>query len=122
MDWKDSPLGSALNAEITTETSSGAEAIETTYSPSGLAASQGLPSVRKASKTLIGENGWLERTNKRPDPNTSPSRKGGFLANLVKKAKGMVSPHTTFRLYRLPLIPPFSSGRSQQHLPASQIP
>ncbi|EAA34398.1 hypothetical protein GE21DRAFT_3095 [Neurospora crassa] len=66
--------------------------------------------MRMASKTLIGENGWLESTSRPSDaplnnqlntatsngtnkkPSTAvPARKPGFLDNLVKKAKDFVS-------------------------------
>lgn len=74
--------------------------------------------IRMASKTLIGENGWLESTSRPSDaqnpkqptaapaaptaaaaPNghskkpstTTPARKPGFLDNLVKRAKDFVS-------------------------------
>ncbi|KAK3955524.1 hypothetical protein QBC32DRAFT_378346 [Pseudoneurospora amorphoporcata] len=68
--------------------------------------------IRMASKTLIGENGWLESTSRPSDaqnpkqpnaaaaapnghskkPSTAtPVRKTGFLDNLVKKAKDFVS-------------------------------
>ncbi|KAK3684208.1 hypothetical protein B0T22DRAFT_444158 [Podospora appendiculata] len=45
---------------------------------------------RKTSKTLIGENGWLESTSKPPVRKSSPTRKPGFIDNLFKKAKEMV--------------------------------
>ncbi|KAK3321383.1 hypothetical protein B0T19DRAFT_403928 [Cercophora scortea] len=45
---------------------------------------------RKASKTLIGENGWLESTSKPPVRKASPTRKAGFIDSLFKKAKEMV--------------------------------
>ncbi|KAJ4400524.1 hypothetical protein N0V85_005737 [Neurospora sp. IMI 360204] len=66
--------------------------------------------IRMASKTLIGENGWLESTSRPSDaqnpkqpnaaagngankkPSTAaPARKTGFLDNLVKRAKDFVS-------------------------------
>ncbi|KAK3397433.1 hypothetical protein B0T20DRAFT_501159 [Sordaria brevicollis] len=72
--------------------------------------------MRMASKTLIGENGWLESTSrpsdtqnpkqpttaatntstpnghsKKPSTTGTPARKPGFLDNLVKKAKDFVS-------------------------------
>ncbi len=70
------------------ETASGAELA---YTPLAPFLPQGALTVRKASKTMIGEGGWLENTSK-PDPTTSPTRGGGFLGNLVKKAKEMVTP------------------------------
>lgn len=66
-------------------------AAELAYTPLAPFLPHGVPTVRKASKTLIGEGGWLENTSK-PEPNTSPTRGGGFLGNLVKKAKEIVSP------------------------------
>ncbi|KAK3946451.1 hypothetical protein QBC46DRAFT_301811 [Diplogelasinospora grovesii] len=49
------------------------------------------PEGRKASKTLFGQNGWLENTSSPPETaGPSPRRKGTFLNNLVKKAKEMV--------------------------------
>lgn len=72
--------------------------------------------MRMASKTLIGENGWLEHTSrpsdapnpkqpnaaaaaasatnghsKKPSTAAVPARKAGFLDNLVKKARDFVS-------------------------------
>jgi hypothetical protein len=57
------------------------------------------PTARKASKTLIGQNGWLESTSgpAPPKPTTSPVRKTGFFDNIVKKAKEMmVRPSRSF--------------------------
>ena len=71
----------------TDEASSNAELA---YTPLAPFLPQGALTVRKASKTMIGEGGWLENTSK-PDPTTSPTRGGGFLGNLVKKAKEIVS-------------------------------
>lgn len=50
-----------------------------------------VPTVRKASKTLIGDGEWFENTSKPEQAPPSPTRGGGFLGNLVKKAKEMVS-------------------------------
>lgn len=77
----------------TDEASSGAELA---YTPLGPFLPQGVPTVRKASKTLIGQGGWLENTSK-PEMTTSPTRGGNFLGNLVKKAKEMAS--------QVPLLP-----------------
>ncbi len=76
----------------TDDASSGAELA---YTPLAPFLPQGALTVRKASKTMIGEGGWLENTSKR-DPTTSPTRGGGFLGNLVKKAKEIVSPPPLF--------------------------
>jgi hypothetical protein len=47
--------------------------------------------IRKASKTLIGEGGWLENTSKpNPHPNLSSSHNAGLFSSIVKKAKEMV--------------------------------
>lgn len=92
-DWQNTPSGSVQEHEAKGSLSGA----EPTYTPLSPSPGQGLPSVRKASKTLIGENGWLENTSKSAEPTTSPSRKGGFLGNLVKRAKEMVS-----RLHCLP--------------------
>ncbi|KAM7206363.1 hypothetical protein V8F33_000649 [Rhypophila sp. PSN 637] len=50
----------------------------------------GLPGgpTRIASKTLIGQNGWLESTTTVDKP--LPEKKQGFFDNLMRKAKGMV--------------------------------
>ncbi|KAK0634501.1 hypothetical protein B0T17DRAFT_8136 [Bombardia bombarda] len=55
------------------------------------------PGQRVASKTLIGEKGWLEKTasttKNKPKPTekkVSPTRKTGFLDKVVKKAKEMM--------------------------------
>jgi hypothetical protein len=76
------------------EASSGAELA---YTPLAPFIPQGAgPSVRKASKTLIGEGGWLENTSKPEPAAASPTRaSGGFLGNLVKRAKEMVRPPFT---------------------------
>jgi hypothetical protein len=86
------------------EASSGAELA---YTPLAPFIPQGAgPSVRKASKTLIGEGGWLENTSKPEPAATSPTRaSGGFLGNLVKRAKEMVSPPP----------PPFFSSTHTHH-------
>lgn len=92
-EQKSSVRGSEKDSEkserhaVANESSTGREPA---YSPLGPFLPQGAPTIRKASKTLIGEGGWLENTSK-PDQNSSPSRGGGFLGNLVKKAKEMVS-------------------------------
>jgi hypothetical protein len=83
--------------------SSGAELA---YTPLAPFLPQGAPTVRKASKTLIGEGGWLENTSK-PEQNGSPTRGGNFLGNLVKKAKEMASKPTVRPLNRM-LTPPRS--------------
>lgn len=90
---KNSTRGSEKSSEVTEhratpdELSSGPEMA---YTPLAPFLSQGAPTVRKASKTLIGEGGWLENTSK-PDQTGSPTKGGGFLGSLVKKAKEMVS-------------------------------
>jgi len=89
------------------EASSGAELA---YTPLAPFLRQGAPTVRKASKTLIGEGGWLENTLK-PESTTSPTRGGGFLGNLVKKAKEMVSNPLPF-FFELPLLT--NNPRSKQ--------
>lgn len=60
-----------------------------------------MPASKTASKTMIGDNGWLERTTFSPEKKSSPTKKGGFLDNLRKKAKGMVC----FPTYRPPTFP-----------------
>lgn len=71
-----------------TPTSSGPD---TSYTPLAPFLTQG-PALRKASKTMIGEGGWLENTSKsKTEASASPTRGGGFLGNLVKKAREMVS-------------------------------
>ncbi|KAK4242135.1 hypothetical protein C8A03DRAFT_40554 [Achaetomium macrosporum] len=63
------------------EASTGAEA---TYNPLAPLLPQ-RPAIRMASKTMIGEGGWLENTSK-PAPTASPTRAGGFLGNLISDA------------------------------------
>ncbi|KAH8897811.1 hypothetical protein GQ53DRAFT_624464, partial [Thozetella sp. PMI_491] len=48
------------------------------------------PGVRKSSKTLIGDDGWLEKTAQLERAKMSPHRKAGFLDSIVKKAKDLV--------------------------------
>ncbi|KAG7294387.1 hypothetical protein NEMBOFW57_004458 [Staphylotrichum longicolle] len=74
-------------------------AAELAYTPLAPFLPHGVPTVRKASKTLIGEGGWLENTSK-PEPNTSPTRGGGFLGNLVKKAKEIIETNYDNRAQR----------------------
>ncbi|KAK4146432.1 uncharacterized protein C8A04DRAFT_9715 [Dichotomopilus funicola] len=82
------------------------------YTPLAPFLPRDMPTVRKASKTLIGEGGWLENTSK-TDPmggaggatgaglNSSPTRGGGgFLGNLVKKAKEMMETNSDQRAQR----------------------
>ncbi|KAL2160829.1 hypothetical protein VTH06DRAFT_1026 [Thermothelomyces fergusii] len=85
---------------------------ELAYTPLAPFLPQGAPTVRKASKTLIGEGGWLENTSK-PDQNGSPSRGGGFLGNLVKKAKEMIEANQDNRAQR-------KSRESDKSRPASR--
>ncbi|KXX73843.1 hypothetical protein MMYC01_209988 [Madurella mycetomatis] len=91
IDWRNTPSSSAQEHEI----KGPASGAELTCNPLSPSLAHGLPSVRKASKTLIGENGWLENTSKPTEPTTPPSRKGGFLGNLVKRAKEMVESNHT---------------------------
>ncbi|EAQ84036.1 hypothetical protein CHGG_10440 [Chaetomium globosum CBS 148.51] len=72
---------------------------ELAYTPLAPFLPQGAPTVRKASKTLIGEGGWLENTSK-PEQAGSPTRGGGFLGNLVKKAKEMIETNQDIRAQR----------------------
>ncbi|KAK3293506.1 uncharacterized protein B0H64DRAFT_364170 [Chaetomium fimeti] len=69
------------------------------YTPLAPFLPQGAPTIRKASKTLIGEGGWLENTSK-PEQAGSPTRGVGFLGNLVKKAKGMIESNQDNRAQR----------------------
>lgn len=53
---------------------------------------QDFPSVKKGEKTLIGQNGWLERTGNPPlKEKRSPHKKGGIIDSIKKIAKDMVS-------------------------------
>ncbi|KAH6621426.1 hypothetical protein B0J18DRAFT_226720 [Chaetomium sp. MPI-SDFR-AT-0129] len=85
---------------------------EIAYTPLAPFLPRDMPTVRKVSKTLIGEGGWLENTSK-TDPmggaggatgaglNSSPTRGGGgFLGNLVKKAKEMMETNSDQRAQR----------------------
>ncbi|KAL1835621.1 hypothetical protein VTJ49DRAFT_6331 [Mycothermus thermophilus] len=67
---------------------------------------EGVTHVRKASKTLIGEGGWLENTSK-PVASPSPNRSGGFLTSLVKRAKEMIETNQEHRASR-------KSGKGKQ--------
>lgn len=50
------------------------------------------PSVKKGEKTMIGDNGWLERTDKGVDAaKKAPQKKVGILDSIKKIAKDMVS-------------------------------
>ncbi|KAL2179804.1 uncharacterized protein P884DRAFT_275410 [Thermothelomyces heterothallicus CBS 202.75] len=112
---KNSARGSEKGSEksekhaIANESSSGPELA---YTPLAPFLPQSAPTVRKASKTLIGEGGWLENTSK-PDQNGSPSRGGGFLGNLVKKAKEMIEANQDNRAQR-------KSRESDKSRPASR--
>ncbi|KAK2071484.1 hypothetical protein P8C59_005906 [Phyllachora maydis] len=53
------------------------------------------PVTRKAAKKLVGDNGWLGKTNEgepgdRDGKKASPTRKGRFFNDLFKKAKDLV--------------------------------
>ncbi|KAH6848273.1 hypothetical protein B0I37DRAFT_160446 [Chaetomium sp. MPI-CAGE-AT-0009] len=72
---------------------------ELTYTPLAPFLPQGAPTVRKASKTLIGEGGWLENTSK-PEQAGDPTRGVGFLGNLLKKAKEMIESNQDNRAQR----------------------
>jgi hypothetical protein len=54
-----------------------------------------MPASKTASKVMIGDNGWLERTKVSPEKKPSPTKKSGFLDNLKKKAMEMVSQPTS---------------------------
>lgn len=50
------------------------------------------PSVKKGEKTMIGDNGWLERTDRAADAaKRAPQKKAGILDSIKKIAKDMVS-------------------------------
>jgi hypothetical protein len=71
----------------------GLSSLESAFSPLASLLSNEKPSVRKSSKTMIGQNGWLESTTE-PTPikqqGASPARKPGFFDNIMKKAKEMM--------------------------------
>ena len=50
----------------------------------------GVAGDRKASKTLIGHNGWLDDTSHPIVKAPSPTRKAGFFGDFVKKAKEII--------------------------------
>ncbi|KAI9155316.1 hypothetical protein HJFPF1_07898 [Paramyrothecium foliicola] len=51
---------------------------------------QDFPSLKKGEKTLIGQNGWLERTgNPATKEKKSPQKKGGIIDSIKKIAKDM---------------------------------
>ena len=50
------------------------------------------PSQKMGQKTLIGEGGWLERTNESPDKfKKGAEKKGGFINGIKRLAKDIVS-------------------------------
>ncbi|KAJ4324771.1 hypothetical protein N0V84_003753 [Fusarium piperis] len=56
------------------------------------------PSVKKGEKTMIGDNGWLERTDKAVDAaKRAPQKKAGILDSIKKIAKDMTELHHTNR-------------------------
>ncbi|KAL2263530.1 hypothetical protein VTK26DRAFT_6349 [Humicola hyalothermophila] len=93
MDQRNSSRGSSNDLKrpdhrgAPDEVSSGAEL---QYTPLAPFLPSGTPFARKASKTLIGNGGWLENTSKPAETTSSPTRGGGLLGNLVKKAKEMM--------------------------------
>lgn len=51
----------------------------------------GFPTVKRGEKTMIGDNGWLERTEKVPDQHKKATqKKASILDNIKKIAKDMV--------------------------------
>ncbi|KAK4148875.1 hypothetical protein C8A00DRAFT_47392 [Chaetomidium leptoderma] len=103
-DQKNSARGSDKGSEepeqlgTPDEPASGAELA---YTPLAPFLPKGALTVRKASKTLIGEGGWLEKTSKPEQPTAgSPTRTGGFLGNLLKKAKDMIEANQDNRAQR----------------------
>jgi hypothetical protein len=49
------------------------------------------PSVKRGEKIMIGDNGWLERTDQVPEKSKkTPQRKGGIIEGIKKIAKDMV--------------------------------
>ncbi|KAK3989585.1 hypothetical protein QBC44DRAFT_266691, partial [Cladorrhinum sp. PSN332] len=60
-----------------------------TYSPIASLVPAGLPG-RVASKTLIGEHGWLEDTTKGPHQPTTPGKGRKLLGKFVSRAKDMM--------------------------------
>ncbi|KAF9765976.1 hypothetical protein IL306_001675 [Fusarium sp. DS 682] len=56
------------------------------------------PSSKKGEKTMIGENGWLERPDGGADQSSrAPQKKNGILDNIKKLAKDMTELHYTSR-------------------------
>ncbi|KAF4342430.1 hypothetical protein FBEOM_3623 [Fusarium beomiforme] len=56
------------------------------------------PSSKKGEKTMIGDNGWLERTDGSADQSSrGPQKKNGILDNIKKLAKDMTELHYTSR-------------------------
>ncbi|KAH6877333.1 hypothetical protein B0T10DRAFT_584400 [Thelonectria olida] len=55
------------------------------------------PSVKKGEKTMIGNNGWLERTDQAPEKKKTPQRKGGIIEGIKKIAKDMAELHHSAR-------------------------
>ncbi|KAF4483394.1 hypothetical protein FAGAP_11844 [Fusarium agapanthi] len=56
------------------------------------------PSSKKGEKIMIGDNGWLERPDGRPDQSAkTPQKKTGILDNIKKLAKDMTVLHYTSR-------------------------
>ncbi|KPM34552.1 hypothetical protein AK830_g12016 [Neonectria ditissima] len=56
------------------------------------------PTVKRGEKTMIGDNGWLERTEKVPDKTKkTPQKKVGILEGIKKIAKDMAELHHSAR-------------------------
>jgi hypothetical protein len=57
------------------------------------------PSVKKGEKVMIGDNGWLERTDNGADQvSKAPQKKTGILDSIKKMAKDVVCLENT-RIY-----------------------
>ncbi|KAH6997022.1 hypothetical protein EDB80DRAFT_814029 [Ilyonectria destructans] len=55
---------------------------------------QDFPMAKKGEKTMIGDNGWLERTDKVPDKTKkTPQKKVGIIEGIKKIAKDMAELH-----------------------------
>jgi hypothetical protein len=65
--------------------------LQVSYSPlTPFFSTKDMPASKTATKTMIGDNGWLERTVTGAEEKSTPAKKVGFLGNLKKMAKEMV--------------------------------
>jgi hypothetical protein len=75
---------------------------------------KGIPVEKRGGKTMIGEGGWLERTDGKPDAVSQGAKKSGILDGIKKMAKDFVrfskpatkSQHRSFANIIIDRVPP----------------